>query len=133
MLDYVIVVFFLLVPTLFNLTGGMAVLAYVLAVAHLALALVTRFPMGMADMLSFGVHGVVELVIALALITMPWILSGTFWGAQGLYTVVGVVLFVVWTVTNYRPAAAAEQADRPPADSEAPGSTSPHDDPLQNW
>ena len=100
-LDYVIVVFFLLAPTLFDLPYGPSTLAYVLAVAYLTMTVLTDFPLGMVEVISFGVHGVVELVFAIALVVLPWILSDMFRDAQGFYTAVGVVLFLLWLSSDY--------------------------------
>lgn len=108
-LDYATVVFFLLAPTLFSNTlfGGTITLCYVLAVVHLTMTLLTDFPLGMAEVISLGVHGVVELIVSIALVVLPWILAPAFQkgltggqGAQWFYTIVGVVIFAVWVLTD---------------------------------
>jgi hypothetical protein len=97
-LDYATVVFFLLAPTLFSNTlfGGTITLCYVLAVVHLTMTLLTDFPLGMAEVISLGVHGVVELIVSIALVVLPWILAPAFQkgltggqGAQWFYTISG--------------------------------------------
>jgi hypothetical protein len=109
-LDYGTVVFFLLAPTLFSnvLAGGVGTLCYVLAVVHLTMTLLTDFPLGMVEVIALGVHGVIELIVSIALVVLPWILSSTFQtdlaaghGAQWFYTIVGVVIFAVWALTDY--------------------------------
>lgn len=101
-LDYVIVVFFLLVPTLFTLPNGLTTLAYVLAILHLTMTVLTDFPLGMLEVIPFGLHGIVELVAAIALIALPWIMSDLFLGGRTLFSVTGVVLFLIWLLTSYR-------------------------------
>ncbi len=109
-LDYLTVAFFLIAPSLFGLTGTPAVLAYVLAGVHLLMTVCTAFPLGLVDVLPFRLHGTVELVVAVALIVLPWVLSGVFAGAQVLYTVVGGVILVVWLLTDYRASGTARAA-----------------------
>ena len=114
-LDYVTVVFFLLAPTLFNLAGGLAALAYVLAVVHLTMTVLTDFPLGMVEVIPFGVHGIVELVVSITLVAMPWILSDLFRDARGLYTAIGVVIFLVWLLTDYNATPASTKTSQRPA------------------
>lgn len=122
-LDYAIVVFFLLAPTLFSniLVGGVATLCYVLAVVHFTMTLLTDFPLGMVEVISLGVHGVVELIGSITLVVLPWILSSAFQGgimggqgAQWFYTAVGIVIFVVWGLTDYSaPSATSKTSPKP--------------------
>ena len=123
-LDYVTVVFFLLAPTLFSNTlfGGTITLCYVLAVVHLTMTLLTDFPLGMAEVISLGVHGVVELIVSIALVVLPWILAPAFQkgltggqGAQWFYTIVGVVIFAVWVLTDYSAPRATSKTSPKPA------------------
>lgn len=101
-LDYVTVILFLAAPTLFGLSGIAATISYVLAVVHLLLTLVTAFPLGVADIVPLNLHGWVELVVSVVLIIAPWLLSDTFSStAQILYTAVGVIIFIVWLLSNY--------------------------------
>ncbi len=101
-LDYVTVVFFLIAPSLFGLEGTAATLAYVLAAVHLTMTLVTAFPLGVVGALSFRAHGLVELVVAAALVVLPWLLGDLFDGARVFYTVVGAAILIVWLLTDYR-------------------------------
>ena len=123
-LDYAAVVFFLLAPTLFSdtLFGGTITLCYVLAVVHLTMTLLTDFPLGMAEVISLGVHGVVELIVSIALMVLPWILAPAFQegfagdqGAQWFYTIVGVVIFAVWVLTDYSAPRATSKTSSKPA------------------
>lgn len=62
-LDYVTVVVFLLTPTLLGLTGIPAMLAYALAGIHLAMTLVTDFPLGVVKLIPFTIHGWIDRVV----------------------------------------------------------------------
>ena len=119
-LDYATVVFFLLAPTLFSNTlfGGTITLCYVLAVVHLTMTLLTDFPLGMAEVISLGVHGVIELIVSIALVVLPWILAPAFQkgltggqGAQWLPSSAPTPTRCCWTV----PASRATRFSLPPA------------------
>jgi hypothetical protein len=100
-LDYVTVIIFALAPTLFGLTGLAATLAYVLAAVHLLLTLVTAFPLGAAKMVPFHLHGMVELLVSIALALLGWLYFGLD-GVNGVfYLLMGVVIFLVWLLTAY--------------------------------
>jgi hypothetical protein len=62
-LDYVTVVVFLLAPTLLGLTGIPAMLAYALAGIHLAMTLVTDFPLGVVKLIPFTIQGWIDRIV----------------------------------------------------------------------
>lgn len=98
--DYVTVVLFLVAPTFIGLTGMAGTIAYALAGIHLAVTLVTDFPLGIAKLLPFRVHGWVERVVGPTLVLLPFILS--FEGpARGFYIVVGLVIILLGVLTDY--------------------------------
>jgi len=102
-LDYVTVVLFLVAPSLIGLTGMAGTIAYALAGIHLAMTLVTDFPLGVAKLIPFPVHGWVERVVGPALVLLPFIVG--FEGpARGFYIVVGLVIILVGVFTDYREA-----------------------------
>lgn len=101
-LDYLTVVIFALAPTLFGLTGVPALLAYLLAVVHLLMTLLTDFPLGVADVIPLRWHSRVELIVSVVLVVLPWLLGDLFSaGARTFYTAIGAVIFVVWLATDY--------------------------------
>lgn len=99
-LDFVTVVLFAIAPTAFHLTGNTRLLAYGLAAVHLALTLLTHFPGRARGPVPFRVHGIVELVVGLALVALPLLRHWTF-GARTFYLAVGVTILVVWALTRY--------------------------------
>jgi hypothetical protein len=102
-LDYVTVIAFLLAPTLFNLSGLPATVSYLLAVVHLGLTLITAFPLGLANAVPFRVHGMIELVVSIALVLFPWLLGfASVPAARNFYIAAGVVIFIVWLLTEYK-------------------------------
>jgi hypothetical protein len=102
-LDYVTVVAFLAAPTILGLAGTPAVIAYTLAGVHLALTLLTAFPLGLIKIVPMVIHGWLELVVSLALVPLPWILGfSSDVPARSFYIGAGGVIFLVWLVTGYR-------------------------------
>lgn len=101
-LDYLTVITFLLAPTLFGLSGLPATISYLLAVVHLVLTLVTASPLGLVKAVPFKLHGVVELVVAILLVLLPWLLGfASVPTARNFYVAAGIVIFIVWLVTDY--------------------------------
>jgi hypothetical protein len=110
-LDLIVVVAFLLGPLLFGLGGSPAAIAYTLAIVHLVMTLLTRFPMGRWKVIPFPVHGIVELIIGVGLLILPSY-AGYAPGspARKFYLGMGAVILIVWALTAYgaeRPAAAS--------------------------
>ena len=108
-LDYVTVVAFALAPTLFGLIGRTRTLAYALAVVHLLLTLATHFPGRARWPVPFRAHGIVELLVGLGLVALPFIRQWTH-GARIFFPAIGVAILLVWALSRYggtEPAAAA--------------------------
>ncbi|MDQ3633678.1 MAG: hypothetical protein M3405_04110 [Acidobacteriota bacterium] len=104
-LDFVVVIAFALAPTIFGLTGLAATLAYVLAVVHLALTLLTAFPLGVVGLVPFTIHGWIELLVSVGLVALPFIAGfSDIPVARNFYIVAGVVVFVTWLISNYKAA-----------------------------
>jgi hypothetical protein len=101
-IDLIAVLVFVLAPALFGLGGEPAAIAYSLAALHLLLTLLTRFPMGIWKAIPFFAHGIVELIVGVALLILP-----TYAGyspgspARRFYIAMGAVILVVWALTAY--------------------------------
>jgi len=102
-LDVATVLLFALAPTLFSLAGTAAVLSYGLAVVHLGVTLATEFPGGPARPLPLPAHGVLEVVVGVGLVALPWVLGWTG-AARTFYIAVGAIIMLVWALSRYRPA-----------------------------
>jgi hypothetical protein len=103
LLDLALVVIFLLAPLLYGLGGSPAAIAYALAVVHLILTLLTRFPMGLSKVIPFVAHGIIELLVGVFLVVLPTIAGyGPGSPARRFYTLIGAVILVIWILTNYR-------------------------------
>lgn len=106
-LDYVTVALFAVAPSLFRLTGTAATLSYALAGIHLLMTLLTAFPLGVARLVPLTLHGWVELVVALALVLLGVVGFGLEQTAGLFYLLIGLVIFAVWFLSNYRSAEGA--------------------------
>lgn len=109
MLDFATVAAFALAPSLLPLTGTAATLAYGLAVVHLALTLVTRFPGG-SGFVELPMHGVIELIVGAALVLVPLVL-GWSGAARSFYVAAGLVILAVWALSAYSDDRAVRPAD----------------------
>lgn len=100
-LDYGVVVIFALAPMALGIDGPSALLCYALAVIHLALTLFTDMPLGLKKVIPIQWHGTIELLVGLALIIVPWVLSDLLRSGQLFFTLMGAIIFVVWVSSNY--------------------------------
>jgi hypothetical protein len=100
-LDYATVVLFLAAPSTIGLTGIAGILAYVLAAIHLAMTLVTDFPLGVIKLVPFSIHGWVERVVGPLLVLLPFVF-GFEGAAQGFYIMIGIVIIIVGLLTDYQ-------------------------------
>jgi len=110
-LDMVSVIGLIAAPILLGLSGPPAIVSYVLAAIHLIVTLSTKFPDTGHKPLSLRNHGMIELVVGIVLIVLPWIVQ---WNgvARGYYIVVGAVLLVIWASSNYGRQYGAERAQK---------------------
>ena len=98
-LDYVTVAVFALAPLVLGLDGLAATLSYALAGVHLAMTLATAFPLGVAALVPFRLHGTVELVVGLALVALGFALFEET--ARWFFVAMGVTILAVWAATDY--------------------------------
>ena len=72
-LDYLTVLIFLAAPAVLGFSGLPAQLSWLLAGVHLAMTLVTKFPLGVFRRLAFALHGWVERIVGPALIAIAFL------------------------------------------------------------
>ncbi|MEO6131331.1 MAG: hypothetical protein ABIQ02_05755 [Saprospiraceae bacterium] len=102
-IDYLVVVFLLLSPTLFGMGEVTATFTYVLAVIHLLLTITTNFEFGLLKIIPFKIHGMIELIVSIALIGVAFYL-GSLEGelARNFYIGFGIAVFLTWLITDYK-------------------------------
>lgn len=106
-IDYTIVVIFALAPTVFGFEGAAEIVSYSLAGIHLLMSLVSAMPYGAISIISMRFHGIVELVVGVLLVTVPWF-APTIFATGGLFfTMMGCAILIVWAISCYGQAFAA--------------------------
>ncbi|MEO7041331.1 MAG: hypothetical protein ABI035_03635 [Gemmatimonadaceae bacterium] len=110
-LDMLAVLCFLGAPILLGLTGRPAMVSYALAAIHIIVTLATKFPDTGHRPVSLRVHGGIELVVGIALIVLPW-LAGWNGTARTYYVTAGIILLIVWAVSNYGRQFGAERGQK---------------------
>ena len=101
-LDYVTVAGFALAPSLIGLAGAPKWVCYMLAGVHLLLTLLTDFPLGARPLIPLKVHGVIEFVVSIVLIVLPWVLGfSAYAAARNFFLAAGITIFIVWLLTDY--------------------------------
>ena len=107
-LDYGAIALLFLAPTLFGFGGVAAGILYVVAVAYLAMVLLTAYPLGVAKVIPFTTHGWVEAGLAAFFILAPFLFGfSDVPAARNFFLVAGIALVGVFFLTNY------EAAERP--------------------
>jgi hypothetical protein len=104
-LDYAVVLLLALAPTLFGFSGTPAALCYIVAILQMGMSLMTSYPLGLARVIPFTLHGAIELVAAIGLILSPYLFDfGTVDAARNFFIISGVALAGVWLTTDYKAA-----------------------------
>jgi hypothetical protein len=101
-LDYLVVLIFAMAPCALGFSTVPMVISYSLAGIHLALTLLTNFPLGVIKVIPLKIHGLIELIVGPCLVALPFVLKLTGEpAAEYFYIVTGIVIFLVWLLTDY--------------------------------
>ena len=102
-LDFVIVLILVIAPFVVGLGGSPALIAWLIAAAHLLLSLATRYPMGVWRVIPFVVHGLIELAVAAFFAALPCT-AGYSPGspARRFYVTMAALVFLLWVLTDYK-------------------------------
>lgn len=104
-IDYIVVIFLWLAPTLFGLSSPISTFSYVLGAIHLALTVFTNFHFGLIKIIPVKIHGWIELLVAIVLMLSSVLLSG-FIASDSLidkyfFAGFGVAVLITWAITDY--------------------------------
>jgi hypothetical protein len=102
-LDYALGILLLAAPSVVGFAGIQAKWSYIFGGVLLVMAILTRYPLGIIKVVGLGIHGFVELLLAICLIAAPW--YGNF--ARGVlsrnfYVMLGVLMLALWFITDFR-------------------------------
>jgi len=100
--DYIVVAFLWLSPTIFFLPEMTSVFTYILGGVHLTLTLFTDFELGIFKIISLRIHGWIELLVAIGLLGVAFWL-GNLEGSTSKYFYIGfaIAVFLTWLITDY--------------------------------
>jgi hypothetical protein len=101
-IDYLAVIFLLASPWYFGFTGILATFTYALAAVHLILTLLTDFSLGLVKAIPFQVHGAIELLVGVVLITLAYTVFKNEIIGKLYYVIFGTVILLTWLVTDYK-------------------------------
>jgi hypothetical protein len=102
-IDYGVVLFLWISPSLFSLPQTTAMVTYILGGIHLTLTLLTNFEMGVIRVIPLKIHGWIELIVAISLVGVAFYL-GNLEGnlARNYYFGFSVAVFGTWLLTDYK-------------------------------
>lgn len=103
-IDYALAILLAAGPSFAGFAGTrQAMWCYYFAAVLFALAVVTRYPLGIVKVIGLAIHGFVELLLASALIAAPWygnFIAGVL--SRNFYWTIGVLMLVLWFLTDFR-------------------------------
>lgn len=104
-IDIAAILALLIAPSAMDFPREAATTSYILAAAYAVLVALTAYPLGIAKVIPFTVHGTIELVLSPLLIAMPWLAGfSADEPARWFFVAMGAALFVVWLITDYKAA-----------------------------
>jgi hypothetical protein len=110
-LDYALALTFLFIPGVLGFPHAAAVLSQIFGVIYIGASLLTRYPLGALRLIPFPVHGVIESIMAVTWIVIPWIFGfGNHAPARSFFLLAGVGLLAVVFVTDYQATGAGRAA-----------------------
>lgn len=113
-IDYLMVILLAVGPGVAGFTGRQATMCYGLAAVHFLLTIITRFPLGVLKTLPFWLHGTIEIIVAVLLIILPWLANFSAGvHSRNFFVAIGVLIAVIWALTNYRSAGRAGAPSTP--------------------
>jgi hypothetical protein len=123
-LDYALAILLLVAPSVVGFAGVQSKWAYIFGGLLLVMAILTRYPLGIIKIVGLGIHGFVEILLAICLIAAPW--YGNF--ARGVlsrnfYVMIGLLMLVLWFLTDFR--GVRDRVAAAPVDDRAAGPKAP--------
>ncbi len=102
-IDYLMVIILAIGPGVAGFSGKQAMFCYVLAAVHFVMTVLTRFPLGAMKIIGFPLHGVIEALVSILLIVLPWIANfAAGVHSRNFFLAIGVLLGLIALLTNYR-------------------------------
>ncbi len=102
-LDYALAILLVIGPSVAGFAGAKATWAYIFGGVLFAMAILTRYPLGIVKIVGLAVHGFVEMLLIVCLLAAPW--YGNFMGgvtSPRFYWAIGLMMLVLWFLTDFR-------------------------------
>jgi hypothetical protein len=103
-IDYVLAGLLLFGPEIGHFaTGRHAIFCRVLGAILLIVALLTRYPLGVVKMIGFVSHGIIELILGIVVLVLPWtrgFSAGVL--SRNFFVAIAVLMLAVWMLTDFR-------------------------------
>jgi len=102
-LDYALAIMLIIGPSVAGFAGVKATWAYIFGGLLFAMALLTRYPLGVVKVVGLALHGFVELLLIACVIAAPWF--GSFTSgvtSPRFYWMMGLLMLVLWALTDFR-------------------------------
>lgn len=101
-LDYVVVVFLIASPHLFNLSATASLITYILASVHFVLTVLTNFELGLFKIVPFEIHGTIEILVSILLVIGAFVLGVIDSSvSRNFFLGVAAIVFLTWLFTDY--------------------------------
>lgn len=103
-LDYIVVLFLWLSPSLFGLEGFTATFTYALGGVHLLLTILTKYSAGIIKIIPYSVHGIIEFLVAVGLAAFAYFYLAEHEGelARNYYYGFSGAVFLTWLLSKYK-------------------------------
>jgi hypothetical protein len=102
-IDYGVVLFLAIAPTVFGLSPMTAICTYALSAIHFTLTIATDFELGLFKIIPLKIHGLVELIVSIALFGFAFFI-GNLEGelSRNFYIGFAIAVFLTWIITDYK-------------------------------
>lgn len=101
-IDYIVVVFLWLSPTLFAFPSLTAGATYAIGGVHFLLTIFTAFKFGIFKIVPLKIHGLIELIVSIALVPLAFYLGSVDGSASKLfYLLFALAVFATWLISDY--------------------------------
>ena len=103
-LDFIMVMFLLISPTLFGLGETATTLCYILGAVHFLLTIFTDFSGGIFKIIHLKLHGLIEFVVSIVLVILAFTLFKGDLVDEIYFACLGLLILVIFTLTDYKKA-----------------------------
>ncbi len=101
-LDYIVVLFLFISPSVIGLSITGRNFCYLLGGIHLLVSLCTNYSGGFFKVLPLRIHGLIEFFVSLGLIITAYTLFRNHTTDQVYFTALGTTILIVFILTDYK-------------------------------